>query len=280
MKNSTFINRLKCLRELNNRNLNFINIDLYKLIIREDSLVAGYEKINSNKGATTFKKKEKKDEFLEIKNKKRLKKLSLSLGNESWRPNPARRIYSGKSGKPKKPLKKKEKEKEKKHPFFFEKVVQSSMLMILEAIYEPIFSKNSFGFRPGKGPHDALKCIEQTFHGMVYAIEGNIKGINHNGNHDILISLLEKRISDDRFIRLVRKMLNAGYLELGFTVIKKNPDMRTSQRSIVSPILANIYLHELDGFMWDLMEDLTVRNNKIRTPVYKKLDNEMLFFFF
>lgn len=67
MKNSTFINRLKCLRELNNRNLNFINIDLYKLIIREDSLVAGYEKINSNKGATTFKKKEKKDEFLEIK---------------------------------------------------------------------------------------------------------------------------------------------------------------------------------------------------------------------
>ncbi len=266
MKNSTFINRLKCLRELNSRNSNFINIDLYKLIIREDSLVAGYEKIKSNNGAIIFKNRIgtiSLDEF----GRKRLEKLRLSLGNESWSPNQARRIYISKSGKlEKRPL-------GIQDPFFFEKVVQSSMLMVLEAIYEPIFSKNSFGFRPGRGAHDALKSIEQTFDGMVYAIQGNIKGMYDNVNHDILITLLEKRISDHRFIRLVRKMLNAGYLESGLTLI--HPDVGTPQRSIVSPILANIYLHEFDVLMSDLIKDLPIRNNRIRTPVYKELDNEM-----
>ena len=266
MKNSTFINRLKCLRELNSRNSNFINIDLYKLIIREDSLVAGYEKIKSNNGAIIFKNRIgtiSLDEF----GRKRLEKLWLSLGNESWSPNQARRIYISKSGKlEKRPL-------GIQDPFFFEKVVQSSMLMVLEAIYEPIFSKNSFGFRPGRGAHDALKSIEQTFDGMIYAMQGNIKGMYDNVNHDILITLLEKRISDHRFIRLVRKMLNAGYLESGLTLI--HPDVGTPQRSIVSPILANIYLHEFDVLMSDLIKDLPIRNNRIRTPVYKELDNEM-----
>lgn len=199
MKKSTFINRLKSLRELNSRNKNFVNIDLYKLMLKEGTLLAGYEMTKSNKGATT---PGVGKPSLDAKSRQRLEKLRDKLRNESWQPLPARKIYIPKPGKiEKRPLGIQGPE---------EKIVQAAMLLVLEAIYEPVFLKTSFGFRPKLGAHDAMKIIDQNYDGMTFAIEGDIKSMYDNVNHRTLITLLEKRINDDRFIRLVWKMLRAG----------------------------------------------------------------------
>ena len=263
MKISTFIDRLKRIRELNRKNpKTFVNIDLYKLILKENTLLAGYENIKSNKGATTLGTGKL---YLDGFSRARLEKLRDKLRNESWSPSPARRIYIPKPGK------------DEKRPLGIqgpeEKVVQASMLLILEAIYEPLFCETSFGFRPNLGVHNALQVIDQTYDGMTFAIEGDIKGMYDNVNHQTLVSLLEKRIKDDRFIRLVWKMLKAGYLDQRGTLVK--PEVGIPQGSIVSPILANIYLHELDLFMKKRVLNVPIRNNKIRTPDYKTVDNRM-----
>lgn len=262
MKQSTFVSRLKSLRDLNGKKENFVNIDLYKLMWKEDTLVAGYESIKSNKGATT---PGVGIVSLDAFSPHRLGVLRRKLKNESWQPSPARRIYIPKPGKTeKRPLGIQGPE---------EKIVQAAMLTVLEAIYEPIFRDTSFGFRPNRGTHDALRVIDQNYDGMTYAVEGDIKGMYDSVNHRTLVTLLEKRIKDDRFIRLVWKMLRAGYLETEKPLVKA--DIGTPQGSIVSPILANIYLHELDLFMEEKCLDVPIRNNKIRTPVYKHLDNRM-----
>lgn len=262
MKTSTFIDRLKSLRVANGRNSVFHNLDLYKLLLKDDSLLAGYEMIKSNKGATT---PSIDNASLDGFSRLRLEKLRTLLRNEAWRPRPARRIYIPKPGKTtKRPLGIQGPE---------EKVVQATMLLILEAIYEPRFCDSSFGFRPKLGCHDALRLIGHKFDGMTFAIEGDIVGMFDNVNHRTLVSLLERRIKDDRFIRLVWKMLNAGYLDTNGQIM--SPEVGTPQGSIVSPILANIYLHELDLFMEKRVQKVTLRNPKVRTPEYRLLDNRM-----
>ena len=228
----TLENRLNRIRKLNADRKEFVNKDVYKLLIKEESLVAGYELIKSNKGATTpALGKSSLDAF----SVKRLYKLIDLLKTESWNPSPARRIYIPKPGKAeKRPLGIQGPE---------EKIVQSTMTFILDAIYEPVFLQQSFGFRPKRGVHNALIKIEENYDGMTFAIEGDIKGMYDNVNHHILIKLLKKRIDDPRFIRLVWKFLRAGYMEVDQLKI---PEVGTPQGSIVSPILANIYLHELD----------------------------------
>lgn len=261
MVKRTFYNRLNTIRFLNTNRKDFVNKDLYKLLIKEDSIVVGYEMIKSNKGATTPAEGNKS---LDAFGLNRLRTLKRELQDESWSPQLARRIYIPKPGK------------KEKRPLGIqgpeEKVVQSIVKIILDAIYEPIFSTLSFGFRPKRGAHDALKYIETKYDEMTYAIEGDIKGMYDNVNHHTLIKLLEKRIDDKRFINLIWKFLKAGYIDEGKFEIT---DIGTPQGSIVSPILANIYLHELDTFMENRATKVKKRNPKIRTEMYKKLDNEM-----
>ena len=277
MINSTFLNRLKSLRELNSRKEDFVNIDLYKLMLKEGTLLAGYEKIKSNKGATTRFSLGVGEGSLDSFSLLRLNKLRSMLRNESWQPSPAPFSYIPKPGKIGKRC-------IPSYPFFYneikggkegleDKIVQAAMLLVLEAIYEPVFSSTSFGFRPGSGAHNALKSLNQKYETMTFAIEGDIKGMYDNVNHRTLVTLLEKRIKDDRFIRLIWKMLRAGYLERLTPLVK--PGVGGTQGSILSPILANIYLHELDLFMEKKILNAPVRNNKIRTPVYREIDNRM-----
>ena len=278
MSISTFKDRLKCYRKLNSIHVNFVNIDLYKLMLKENALLAGYESIKSNKGATPLLGTLSLNGF----SRQRLTRLRKGLRNESWIPSPAKRIYIPKTGfAEKRPLVIQEKAF---HPLLLrsipsflkgaeEKIVQATMLMVLEAIYEPIFLGTSFGFRPGLGTHDALKAIDQKYDGMTYAIESDIKGMYDNVNHRILIALIEKRIKDDRFIRLLWKMLKAGYLKGGKQNVKA--DIGTPPGSIISPILTNIYLHELDLFMMEKKLDVTIRKNKRRTPIYIERENRI-----
>ena len=282
MIKKTFVDRLNKIRELNG-NKSFVNKDLYKLLIREDAIIAGYEsiknkKLEENKEIEENKKKVNKEFkkklsncFLEPKcslcySVQRVNALKNSLKTEAWSPSPTR----GSRG-------------------YEEKVVQSTIKLILNAIYEPTFSPQSFErisvslFRPKKeiqgiqgktlektrGAHDALKKIEEKYDGMTFAIKGNIKGMYSNVNHHLLISLLQKRISDTRFIRLIWKFLRAGCMDNGQLVISSN---------IVSPILANIYLHEFDKFMLEkkqqkgiIKEPKTYLTQKMKKEIEGKL---------
>jgi group II intron reverse transcriptase/maturase len=118
--------------------------------------------------------------------------------------------------------------------------------MILEAIFEMQFEHSSHGFRPQRSCHTALAQVKTTFRGVKWFIEGDIKGFFDNINHDILIKILRERINDDRFIRLIRKFLNAGYVE---DRVFHKTFSGTPQGGIVSPIMANIYLDKLDKYM-------------------------------
>ena len=118
--------------------------------------------------------------------------------------------------------------------------------MILEAIYEGHFETTSHGFRPKRSCHTALLHIQKTFSGAKWFIEGDIKGFFDNIDHDVLVGILRERISDDRFIRLIRKFLKAGYVE-DWTFHNTYSGM--PHGGIVSPILANIYLDKLDKYV-------------------------------
>ena len=144
--------------------------------------------------------------------------------------------------------------------------------MILEVIYEPTFMECSHGFRPKKSCHTALKYVEQRFNGVKRIVEGDIKGVYDNVNHKILIGILEERIQDEKFINLIRKALTAGYLESGAGLIKSF--IGTPQGSLVSPILANIYLDKLDIFVNQLKKKYENSNKEKPWKGVGKYTNE------
>ena len=146
--------------------------------------------------------------------------------------------------------------------------------MVLEAIYEPVFSDLSHGFRPNRSCHTALREVKYGFCGVRWFIEGDIRGCFDNIDHNVLISLLSKKVKDARFLQLIRKFLKAGYLE---NWVYHSTYSGTPQGGILSPILANIYLHELDMFVEKLKKDFykspeaqyTREYNRIRARVGK-----------
>lgn len=131
-----------------------------------------------------------------------------------------------------------------------DKIVQKAMAILLELIYEQEFLAVSHGFRPKRGCHTAMKQINQ-WKGMKWAIEGDIKGFFDNVDHPLLVKLLEKKIKDQQFIDLIHKLIKAGYVEGG---LKRDSILGVPQGGIISPILSNIVLHELDRYITDLIE--------------------------
>ena len=128
-------------------------------------------------------------------------------------------------------------------PSFRDKLLQEVVRMILEAIYEPVFDDHSHGFRPNRSCHTALRQISSDFTGVVWFIEGDITGCFDNIDHEIVIDILARKIKDSKFLNVIRQFLKAGYVENW----KYNKTYSgTPQGGIVSPILANIYLNELD----------------------------------
>lgn len=140
-------------------------------------------------------------------------------------------------------------------PALEDKIVQKAVAMMLEAIYEQDFTEDSYGYRPGKNAKDAVKSLRDAlnFGGYGYVVEADIKGFFDNLDHDWLVKMLEKRINDQHLIRLIRKWLRAGILEPDGMII--NPLTGTPQGGIISPVLANIYLH----YAIDLWVDRAVK---------------------
>lgn len=144
--------------------------------------------------------------------------------------------------------------------------------MILEAVYEPIFLDVSHGFRPKRSCHTALKQLRREFNGTRWFVEGDIKGCFDNINHAVLVGLLNNKIKDARITKLIYKFLKAGYLE-NWQYHKTYSG--TPQGGIISPLLANIYLHELDKFVMKLKSEFDTPGVGQITPEYRELHNEI-----
>lgn len=194
---------------------------LYRLLFNEELFYVAYQKIASNGGSTT---KGSDGRSIDEMSLARIETLIASLKDESYQPHPSRRVHIPKKNGKTRPL---------GIPAFEDKLVQEVVRMILEAIYEGHFETTSHGFRPKRSCHTALLHIQKTFNGAKWFIEGDIKGFFDNIDHDVLVGILRERISDDRFIRLIRKFLKAGYVE-DWTF--HNTYSGTPQGGIVSPI--------------------------------------------
>ena len=141
--------------------------------------------------------------------------------------------------------------------------------LLLEAYYEPQFSGRSHGFRPGLGCHTALREVEDVWSGTTWFIEGDISDCFGSLDHEIMVSILAEKIRDNRFPRLIRQMLKAGYLE-DWTWHATHSG--APQGGIISPILSNIYLDRLDKFAETvLIPEYTRGATRVANPEYARL---------
>ena len=140
---------------------------------------------------------------------------------------------------------------------------------ILEAYYEPQFRDSSHGFRPRRSCHTALRQIKRQWKGTKWFIEGDIKGCYDNISHQTLLALLGRNIHDNRFLKLIHKMLRAGYIDDW----KYNQTYSgTPQGGIASPIMSNVVLHELDAYVEDiLIPSYTKGKRRKATPEYTRM---------
>ena len=159
---------------------------LYRYLLREDIYYAAYQKLYANKGATT---KGINDDTADGFSNRYVQELIQSLKDGTYKAMPVRREYIPKKNGKLRPL---------GIPSFRDKLLQEAVRMILEAIYEPIFDNHSHGFRPGRSCHTALRQISSDFTGVVWFIEGDIKGCFDNIDHEVLLNILGRKIKDSR----------------------------------------------------------------------------------
>lgn len=210
---------------------------LYRYMLRPDLYYIAYKNLYANQGAST---KGVDEDTADGFGEEKISKIIKSLADETYTPKPARRTYIKKANGKMRPL---------GIPSFTDKLVQEVLRIILEAVYEPVFLDCSHGFRPNKGCHTVLKDLKHQFHGTKWFVEGDIKGCFDNIDHQTLVNLINAKIKDARLIKLIWKLLKAGYVEdwKYHTTYSGTP-----QGGICSPIFANIYLHELDKFVMQL----------------------------
>ena len=232
---------------------------LYRYLFSEEMFAVAYQRIYAKQGNMTPGTDGKTIDEMSLE---RIERLIVSLKDESYQPHPARRVYIPKKNGKKRPL---------GIPSFEDKLVQEVVRLLLEAIYEGHFEGTSHGFRPHRSCHTALGMIQKSFAGAKWFIEGDIKGFFDNIDHNVLISILRERISDERFLRLIRKFLNAGYVEDW----KYNKTYSgTPQGGIVSPILANIYLDKFDKYIKEYAAKFRKGDRRSINPDYWRLNNK------
>jgi RNA-directed DNA polymerase len=218
---------------------------------------AAYAKISANDGATTRGiDSVTQDGFSD----ERAKNIMALLKEARYTFKPARRTYIPKADGRKRPL---------GLPSGDDKLVQEVARALLARIYEGIFKDTSHGFRPARSCHTALEQIRKTWSGVNWIIEFDIKGYFDNIDHEIMVKCLEKRIDDRKFIKLTKSMLKAGYME-DWTYHRTYSG--APQGGIISPILANIYLNELDEFIQEITTGFNKGKERIRSPKYRQLE--------
>lgn len=234
---------------------------VYRSLFSEDLFLAAYDKIARNRGALTV---GSDSETADGMNRERIQRIIEQLRCERFNFRPARRIQIPKKSGGTRPL---------GIPNFTDKLVQEVLRMVLEAYYEPRFRNSSHGFRPGRGCHTALANLQYKFKGAAWFIEGDIRGCFDNIDHEVLMAILARDIQDGRLLNLLRMGLKAGYLE---NWQYNRTYSGTPQGGILSPLLANIYLHELDAYIEDMLIPQYTRGKKrAYNPEYGKVGNDI-----
>lgn len=229
---------------------------LYRNLYNPEFYWLAYKNIYANTGSMTA---GTDGTTIDGMSNEKIQRIINTLRDRSYQPKPARREYIAK------------KNSHKKRPLGIQsgndKLVQEVVKMILESIYEPVFKKNSHGFRPNRSCQTALQQIQKTFTGTNWFVEGDIHACFDSFNHHTLILLLRKRIDDEAFIQLIWKFLKAGYMEQWSY---NRTYSGVPQGSGVSPVLANVYLHEFDKFMEDYAQTFNQGKKKKINPEYNK----------
>ena len=224
--------------------------DLYHLVCREEWLAEALRAVLRNPGSRTagidgISRKHLADEAAQIRF---VQELRVELRASTYRPQAVRRHWIPKSNGKLRPL---------GIPTIKDRVVQMVLKMLLEPIWESDFLDCSNGFRPGRRTMDCIRTCRTritTQNKYLWVIEGDIKGCFDHVQHAILLKLVRRRIADERIIGLITDMLKAGVME--GKLFHQTPE-GTPQGGILSPLLANIYLHEFDRWWWEQYGALT-----------------------
>lgn len=257
------IEQLLTIRKLSQKDKKWKHKNIFRILRKNEIWIIAYENIKGNKGALTAGMTPKTMDGMSME---RLKRLQEKVCSGKYEFKPVKLTYIKRPDGRQRPL---------GLPTANDKIVQEVMRIILDAIYEPTFANESFGFRAGLGCHDALNHVENKFRWVDYIIEGDIEQAYPTMDHHILMNILRKRIDDRRFLNLIWKALKSGVLyEERIKWLKTG----VPQGSIVSPILANIYYNELDEFVKTLkIKYETPRSewNNRKSPAYKALEHKI-----
>jgi group II intron reverse transcriptase/maturase len=235
--------------------------ELYRQMFNKDLYLLAYGNIYSNQGAMT---PGADGETADGMSWEKIDQIIAAMRGERYRFAPARRVYIPKRNGKLRPL---------GLPSWSDKLVGEVVRLLLEAYYEPQFSGHSHGFRKGRGCHTALREIQRTWTGAVWFIEGDISDCFGSFSHEILLGIMAEKIHDQRFLRLIRNMLKAGYLE---DWEYRETLSGVPQGGVVSPILSSIYLHKLDEFVeQELIPQYTLGAGRKRHPEYHRMENRL-----
>ena len=254
------LERLEYLRKQNS-NKQWVNKNLYRLMYREDLYILAYERIKSKPGNMTA---GSDGATLDGFSLQTIRETIQAMRTEQFQFKPVRQQFIPKpNGKMRK----------LGIPCVRDKIVQEVIRMILEAIYDSpygaYFNPASHGFRPNHSCHTALQEYRGKWTATNWIIEGDIKSYFDEIDHHALVALLRKKIQDERFLNLIWKLLNAGYMDLYGR--KKESLIGSPQGGIASPILANVYLNELDEFIEEIRTKMETGKKKRPNPVYQRL---------
>ncbi|MBK8030381.1 MAG: maturase [Chloroflexi bacterium] len=250
---------LQAIRKLGEQRLPLTRV--YRCLFNPELYLMAYAKIYSNQGAMT---PGTVNDTADGMSMERIEAVIAALRTERFYFRPSRRGYADKKNGGKRPL---------GLPDFTEKLVQEVLRMVLEAYYEPRFKESSHGFRTGRGCHTALTYLHHKFLPSKWFIEGDIRGCFDNIDHEVLLTILSRDIHDGRLLELIRKGLKAGVME---EWEYKPTCSGTPQGGIVSPILANIYLHELDTYIEEVLIPQYTRGDKReRSPEYREVSYKL-----
>src|SRR6266702_3065347 len=200
------------------------------------TLEAAWEKVWANDGAAGVDRQS--IERFEAQEEIYLKELSTALREGSYRPQPVRRVEIPKGDGRTRPL---------GIPTVKDRIVQTAVKLVLEPIFEATFRPTSYGFRPGRGCQDVLREVAQLIEdGYVFVVDADFESYFDSIPHDRLMQRVEERVSDGRILDLLRGWLKQDIMH---DLQRWTPTEGTPQGSVISPLLANIYLHPLDELM-------------------------------
>jgi group II intron reverse transcriptase/maturase len=255
MEQSKLVERLEGYRRRNNTDHCYVNGDLYRLFYNRELYIIAYNSVKSNDGAETS---GADGTSLHGFGEEWIAELIASMRDESYLPQPNRTAMIPKSNGKLRKL---------SFPNGKDKLVQEAVRIILECIYEPTFSNLSHGFRPKRSTQSAIAEVE-TWKGTIWFIEGDISACFDEIDHRKLETILRERISDERFIRLINKILKAGYFDMQH--VYHGTKTGNAQGSCCSPILCNIYLDKLDRYMENIINLDTAGGYRRQNPDYAK----------